>query len=72
MTGLLPACRGNHPPEPRFEEMQGDPVFLTLMASDSVPMDGFLKLVTSVRRRLKAGESAGGETGAVGFQDFSH
>jgi hypothetical protein len=51
-----PYC-GSHPPEPRFEDMLGDPVFLTLMASDSVPMDGFLRLVTSVRQKLETGET---------------
>jgi hypothetical protein len=57
MAGRQHHYCGSHPPEPRFEDMLGDPVFLTMMASDSVQMDGFLRLVTSVRQRLETGET---------------
>jgi hypothetical protein len=65
MAGRQPPSCDCHRPEPRFEDMLGDPVFLTLMASDSIPMDGFLRLVTSVRQKLETAE-----TGVVNICDL--
>jgi hypothetical protein len=44
--------------EPVFADMLSDPIFLDLMASDGVPMDGFMELVESVRGRLGSGSPA--------------
>lgn len=40
------------PAEPSLAEMQGDPVFRQLLASDRVSMESFTDQVSAVRQRL--------------------